>query len=125
MGIRHFSHIFKAPREASIADIFHIIDDFTRFVEVEDAETLNELVALGEIEVALKCFKRDKSSGLDGWPMEFYLTFFYHIRLDLLLVIEDYILSGRMYEGFNLTFLSFIPKDDNPLSFDDYQPISL
>lgn len=101
MGIRHFSHIFKAPREASIPEIFRTTKVFPRFVEVEDAETLNEPLTLSEIEVVLKWFKRDKCLRPYAWPMEFYLTFFYHIGPDLLLAIEGCRLFGWMYAGFN------------------------
>lgn len=88
-------------------------------------QTLNDPVTLGGIEVVLKWFKRDKRLGLDGWPMEFYLTFFDHIGPDLLLAIEDHRLSGQMHEGFNSNFIALIPKVDHPQSFDDYRPISL
>ena len=36
-------------------------------------------VTLSEVEDALKTFKRDKAPGPDGWPVEFYLTFFLFI----------------------------------------------
>jgi len=82
-------------------------------------------VSMGELEVALKCFSRDKSPGPDGWPMEFYIFFFDLIGSDILLAIQEYITYDRMYEGFNSTFLALIPKVDKPLSFDDFHPISL
>lgn len=96
------------PREASIADILRIFEVFPRFVEAKEATTLNEPVMLREVEVALKCFKRDKSLGPDGWPMEFYIKFLDIIGLGLLLAIEDCRLSVWMYEGFNSTFLTLI-----------------
>lgn len=125
MGIRHFSQIFKAPREATIIEILSIVESIPRFVEAKDTKNLNDSVTLGEIEVVLKWFKRDMSPGPDGWPMEFYLTFFDHIGFDLLLVIQDCRLSGQMHEGFNSTFIALIPKADHPQSFYDYRPVSL
>lgn len=86
---------------------------------------LNDHVLLGEMEAYLKFFKRDKILGLKGWTMEFYITFFELIGPSLLLVIEDCILSSRMYERLKLTFLALIPKADNPIYFDQYQPIPL
>lgn len=42
-----------------------------------------------ELEGTLKWFKKDKSPGLDGWPMEFYLDFLELLGEDLLAVIEE------------------------------------
>ena len=57
--------------------------------------------------------------------MEFYLTFFDIIGLDLLNVIKECHSSGRMYEAINSTYITLIPKTDSPLSFNDFWPISL
>lgn len=54
-----------------------------RFVDEEDVEKLKNLITLGEIEVVFLVVQKDKSPRPDGWPIEFYLTFFYHIELDL------------------------------------------
>lgn len=105
--------------------MFSIVEVFPRFFKAEEVVALNDHVSLGEMEASLKCFKRDKSPGPDGWPMEFYINFFELIGTGLLLVIYDCILSSRMYEGLNSTFLALIPKADNPIYFDDYRPISL
>jgi len=68
---------------------------------------------------------KDKSPGPDGWPIEFFTAFFYLIGQDLLLAAEYCRSSGIMPKAFNSTFLALIPKVDNPLSFDDFRPISL
>lgn len=96
-----------------------------RFVEDEEREALNIPISLGEMEATLKIFSKDKSLGPDGWPIEFYTTFFDLIGQDLLLVIEDYGTTGRMSEAFNSTFIALIPKVDKPQYFDDFRPISL
>ena len=40
-------------------------------------------------------------------------------------MVEDTRLTGRIPASFNLTFLALIPKVDNPLSLNDFRPISL
>jgi len=50
---------------------------------------LHREVTLGELEVTLKWFKKDKSPILDGWLVEFYLEFFDILGQDLLKVIRD------------------------------------
>ena len=96
-----------------------------RYVEEDDIENLNAPVTLGEVEAVLKWFKKDNSPSSDGCPIEFYLTFFEVIGRDLLQVIEESWTIGRIYDGFNATFIALIPKTNKPLTFNDSRPISL
>jgi len=80
---------------------------------------------MGELERTLNWFKKDKSPGPDGWIIEFYLAFYDIIGQDLLKVVDDYRISGRMYEAINSTFIALIPKTDSLISFNHFRPISL
>lgn len=95
------------------------------FVDQENVMELNKEVTLGELEATLKWFKGDKSPGPDGWSVEFYTTFFEILGDDLLKVIEDCRTMGHMHGAINTTFITLIPKSDNPTSFDHFHPISL
>jgi hypothetical protein len=57
--------------------------------------------------------------------MEFYTRFYDLLGKDLLAVVEESRIIGRMHAPFNSTFISLIPKSDKPKSFDDFKPISL
>lgn len=98
---------------------------FPRFVDQEDALDLNKDVTMGELEATLKWFKRDKSLGPDGWPVEFYIAFFELLGEDLLKVIEDCRITRPIYKDFNTTFIALIPNSENPSSFEYFCPISL
>ena len=91
----------------------------------EKARCFIENVSLTEIEGALKPFKKDKSPRLDGWPVEFFLHFFYLLGRDLLKAVDCSRMSGRITPSLNSTFLALIPKKDKPISFADFRPISL
>ena len=80
---------------------------------------------MGGIEATLKSFKRDKSPGPDGWPVEFFLAFFDILGKDLLDAVECSRLEGRVTPSLNSTFIALIPKREKPLTFADYRPISL
>lgn len=99
--------------------------NFPRFVDLDSVEDLIKLDTMGELDSTLKCFKKDKSQGPDGWLVEFYLSFFNIIGPYLLKVIKDCKTSGRMYEATNTVFIALIPKKDSPQSFSDFWPISL
>eukprot|EP00253_Pinus_taeda_P003996 PITA_03996 len=100
-------------------------NDNTRFFNDDEAKALFAPVTSGELEGTLKWFKKDKSLGLDGWTIEFYLAFYDLLGQDLLKVVEECRLSGSLYNAINSTFIALIPKSDNPSSFNDYRPISL
>jgi hypothetical protein len=66
--------------------------------------------------VVLHSFKKAKSLGLDGWLVELLIGFYEVIEEDLMRIIEEYRVNGRMLEAFNATFFTFIPKTKKPLS---------
>jgi hypothetical protein len=78
-----------------------------------------------ELKETLHSFQKDKSLGPDGWPIEFYIGFYELLGVDLLQVVEETRWNGMMHAPFNTTFLALIPKKDEPLSFDEFRPISL
>ena len=69
--------------------------------------------------------KNDKSPGPDGLSVEVYRALFDVLGSDLLRVIEDSRISGKVPAIFNSTFIALILKIDDPKSFDDFRPISL
>lgn len=77
-------------------------------------------MTMGELKITLKWFKKDTSVGPDGWRVEFYLSFFEIIGLDLLKVVEECRTMGRMYEAINSAFIVLIPKVDSPQYFNSF-----
>ena len=75
--------------------------------------------------MALKLFKKDKAPGPDGWPVEFYLTFFDLMGPLLVNMVETSRISGKVSPALNSTFLALFPKVDLRISFVDFRPISL
>ena len=82
-------------------------------------------VTISEVERALKYFKRDKAPGPDGWPIEFYLTFFDLLGPLLVKMVETSRILGRVSPAINSTFLTLIPKVDRLATFANFCPISL
>ena len=82
-------------------------------------------ISLEEVEQALKSFKKDKSPGPDGWPVEFFLAFFDLLGNELVNLVEICKQEGRVAPYLNSTFIALIPKKDKPLSFVNFRPISL
>jgi hypothetical protein len=80
---------------------------------------------LQEVLASLKSFSKDKSPGLDVWIIEFYLHFFDLVGTELLELVEDSRLHGKVAGALNSTFLTLIPKENLSITFGDYIPISL
>jgi hypothetical protein len=77
-------------------------------------------VTESELKDTLQSFQKDKIPGPTGWSIQFYLGFFNLIGDDILKVIEESILNGRIHSPLNTTFIALIPKVNDPLSFDDF-----
>jgi hypothetical protein len=82
-------------------------------------------VSEDELQVVMHIFQKDKSPGLDGWMIEFFLGFYDLLGVDILKVVEESRSGGFMYPSFNSTFISLIPKSDYPISMNDFRSISL
>jgi hypothetical protein len=113
------SNTQNLPEKASTASLF------PRMITAEEATELSKPVTLAELKDILHHFKKERSPGPDGWTTEFFIYFFELVGEDLLQMVEDSRLKGKIAGGLNSTFLVMIPKENNPHSFNDYRPIAL
>jgi hypothetical protein len=74
---------------------------------------------------ALRQMNPDKAHGLDGFATHFFLLCWHIIKLDLLRMIQYVQKLAKMGGNTNSSFLSLIPKETNPSSFNLFRPISL
>jgi hypothetical protein len=98
---------------------------YQRFVTEEDNVLLDKSVTKQEIWEILCFFAKDKSTGSDGWTVEFFTLFFNLVGDDLLDLVEDSRSGGKIKRSLNSTFLVLIPKDNSPWNFGDFRPIAL
>jgi hypothetical protein len=84
-----------------------------------------EEVSKEELKLVLPSFNKDKSLGPDGWHVDFFLGFYDLMEEDLLRVVEEVQTSGKVWGDCNYIFLALIPKKENPISLNDFKPISL
>lgn len=61
----------------------------------------------------------------DGWTVEFYLDFFDLDGGDILRVVEEVRINGKVSSVIEFNFLVLIHKYSKLQSFNDYMPISL
>jgi hypothetical protein len=78
-----------------------------------------------ELQEALHNFQKDKISGLHGWLDEFFIGLLEILEEDLLRVVKESMVLGKVLAAFNLTFIALIPKKDSHLSFEEFHHLSL
>jgi hypothetical protein len=69
---------------------------------------------LQEVKDILLSFSTDKSPGPDGWTVEFFLHYFDLVGVELLDLVEDSRLRGKVTGSLNSTYLTLILKENNP-----------
>ena len=89
LGVRYFGDLFSAQPGANIAEVIRVAQLFPRFVDEEENRSLMGEVSMEELSRVLHSFQKDKSLGLDGWPVEFFLGFFEFFGEELLSVVEE------------------------------------
>ena len=76
LGHNHFSKVFSDDKQTCLLAQLKVVLLFPIIISPEEAHCLVDPISLFEIEGSLKSFKKDRSLGPDGWPMEFFLHFF-------------------------------------------------
>jgi hypothetical protein len=121
----YFKKFFNESNETSITNQVKVVEYFPKMVIETEAENLYNPVGLEELRKVLKSFKVDKSPGPDGWTVEFFVHFLDLVGEDLLNMVEETRLKGKIYGGLNSTFIALIHKVNKPIGFGDYRTISL
>lgn len=96
-----------------------------RKISREDALNLERLSTLEEVKEAVWSGRVDKSPGYDGFNFRFFRELYDDIRSELLLFVHQFMESSILHESLNVTWVSLIPKVNNPVCSKDYRPINL
>ena len=78
-----------------------------------------------DIRIALWSFKPFKAPGLDGLNAAFFQYFWHDVQASICQEVKKAFTLGSIPEFLNTTFITVIPKCNNPESLANYKPISL
>jgi hypothetical protein len=124
MGSKHFQNLFKVDGRVALDAIVLLALFFPRFVDEEDNRALMEEVIEDELKEVLHSFQKDKILGRMVGP-HIFCRLYDIIGKDILKVVEESHINGHIHAPLNATFISLIPKKDDPQSLEYFRPISL
>jgi len=93
-------------------------------VSREDNLNLNRPVTKEEISEVLKEMWNGKAPSLDGFNVDFFKACWNIVKQDILNVVEDSMRNRTILKALKTSFISLIPKQDNALTPDKFQPIA-
>ncbi|KAL2934560.1 LINE-1 retrotransposable element ORF2 protein [Bienertia sinuspersici] len=77
-----------------------------------------------EVKVAMFSIKGDKAPGPDGFGAYFYQDNWDLVGEDVCKAVLDFFEYGKLLKEVNCTFLSMIPKVNNPMDVSEFRPIA-
>ena len=113
----------REPTDANLQTC--LLRNIESCLSADERKSCEGLLSLGECLDALKGMSRNKSPGLDGLPMEFYLHFWATLGNDLVEVLnhsyENMSLSSSQSRG----VITLVPKKGNLCLLKNWRPITL
>ena len=106
-----------------LQDVF--IDSLSEIISDEKAELMDKPIDLSEIKNALSLMPKNKSPGIDGLPVEFYVRFFDVIGNDLLAVYNEIFCNQLLSKTQRTAVITLLPKKGDTLDPANRRPISL
>lgn len=102
-----------------------ILTTMTRTLNAADAESCEGLLTEAECKTALFGMAKNKTPGSDGFPMEFYVSFWDDIGADLVRVLNLSYEQGQLSTSQRRGLIIVLHKKDDRLEMKNYRPISL
>ncbi|GJV55467.1 RNA-directed DNA polymerase, eukaryota [Tanacetum coccineum] len=86
---------------------------------------LEHSISEREVYDAIRDCGSEKSPGPDGFSFAFYKKYWDILKTDIMAYVREFFKNGNIPSGCNSSFITLIPKVDNPLVVSDFRPISL
>nr|GEV45596.1 RNA-directed DNA polymerase, eukaryota [Tanacetum cinerariifolium] len=117
----HFASRFQAPNSNRCCLNF----TFPKCLDTIQAEELESPISIEEVRKAVRGCGDNKSPGPDGFTAEFFRKYWYILGSDLYDAVVWFFDNGSFARGCNTSFITLIPKIQDPKFVSDYRPISL
>uniref|UniRef100_A0A2N9G7B6 Reverse transcriptase domain-containing protein n=1 Tax=Fagus sylvatica TaxID=28930 RepID=A0A2N9G7B6_FAGSY len=116
---------FPGRLTANPEQIDEVLDNIQMVVTEEMNNQLIKEFTAEEVDVALKQMAPLKAPGPDGLPPIFYQHYWHLIGKDVTTAVLTCLNSGKILKAINHTYITLIPKVQNPEEVVEFRPISL
>lgn len=106
-------------------DLDCILDGVQTVVTVEMRVKLDKPYTSEEVGEAIREMAPLKTPRPDGMPPLFFQTYWTNVGMDVTQAVLSCLNSGSILKSINHTFITLIPKVNNPEKVSDFRPISL
>ncbi|GJX53819.1 RNA-directed DNA polymerase, eukaryota, reverse transcriptase zinc-binding domain protein [Tanacetum coccineum] len=94
-------------------------------LSLEESLLLDSPFTPDEIKEAVWNCGSSKAPGPDGFTFKFFKKHWITLEQDILSYVKDFEASGSIPRGCNSSFITLVPKVEDPLVIGDFRPISL
>ena len=91
-----FKKLFSKLEGCNIHEILKVLSMFPRLINEEMNNSMKEEVTEEELEKIVYSFQKGKSSGPNGFTIEFFQGFFDLVKRDLIKVVQDSQRAGKV-----------------------------
>nr|GEV94404.1 hypothetical protein [Tanacetum cinerariifolium] len=122
------SHVFALPREFSDHTPLLLKNSTVDYVNgppLDDIQFLDCSFTTLVIKEAVWDFGIAKSPGPDGFTFKFFKKHWDIVEHDVVSYVKDFKVSAHIPKGCNSSFITLVPKVEDPLTIGDFRPISL
>ena len=122
MLIEFYANLFTSSTPGNLEQILEGIQPVV--TEEMRIKLAKPFVVEEEVECAIKDMAPLKALSLDGMPLLFYQIHWTDVGMDISQAILSCLNSRYILKSINHTFITLIPKVQNPERVSDYRPIS-
>ncbi|VFQ88583.1 unnamed protein product [Cuscuta campestris] len=119
------NYFFECYSSVNHPDTDLISNFIPKVIDDLDNQLLCSMPTESEIFSAVWALNPDSAAGSDGFNGYFFRTCWHIIKKDVILACKEFFLGIPVPKSFGSTFITLIPKIDDPKSFGDFRPISL
>ena len=123
MLIEFYANLFTSSTPGNLEQILEGIQPVV--TEEMRIKLAKPFVVEEEVECAIKDMAPLKALSLDGMPLLFYQIHWTDVGMDISQAVLSCLNSRYILKSINHTFITLIPKVQNPERVFDYRPISL
>ena len=118
------NHFVQRFAQDQVPDFDFSMDNHPKITESQ-AHFLETIPSREEVKNAVWACGIDKAPGFDGFNFKFIKEMWDVIKEEIYESVMEFFVDGRTVRHLNVTWVTLIPKVENPTSIEDYRPISM